>query len=164
MENKKIGVYLQNKRKELKFTQKDLADQFNVTYQAVSRWETGESIPDIETLCLLADFYHVSVDEILQREKVVETDENPNMIIMVGFVSSIAYILGYAIFLTIEQIWLHEVALLSFFVFAIGGLLPINIIFFTKKQWDGNDREKSDYYIYGFTYILLIVLCILVLL
>lgn len=66
MDNKKIGRYLLKKRKEEQKTQKEIAGDLGVTYQAVSRWENGDSIPDIETLCMIADLYKVSVDEILQ--------------------------------------------------------------------------------------------------
>ena len=69
MNNKKIGQYLRTKRTERKLTQADLAKEFGVTYQAVSRWENGDSIPDIETLVMIADFYQVSLDDILQRDK-----------------------------------------------------------------------------------------------
>lgn len=55
-------------RKEKKLTQQDLADQMNVSTAAVCKWETGASIPDINTLCMLADYFNVSVDYILGRE------------------------------------------------------------------------------------------------
>ena len=46
----KIALYLQTKRKEKGVTQAELAKELGVTYQAVSRWENGKSIPDIDTL------------------------------------------------------------------------------------------------------------------
>ena len=55
-------------RKAKKLTQQDLADRMNVSTAAVCKWETGASVPDINTLCLLADFFNVSVDYILGRE------------------------------------------------------------------------------------------------
>lgn len=56
-------------RKERKMTQQELADAMNVSTAAVCKWETGNSIPDINTLCRLADYFNVSVDYILGREK-----------------------------------------------------------------------------------------------
>lgn len=55
-------------RKEHKLTQQALAERMNVSTAAVCKWETGASIPDINTLCSLADFFKVSVDYILGRE------------------------------------------------------------------------------------------------
>lgn len=69
MDNKKIGLFLASLRKEKKLTQANLAELLNVTPQAISRWETGESIPDIKSLSLLSTFYEVSIDEIIKGEK-----------------------------------------------------------------------------------------------
>lgn len=60
-------------RKNRKLTQQDLADEMKVSTAAVCKWETGASIPDINTLCLLADYFNVSVDYILGREKRAKT-------------------------------------------------------------------------------------------
>jgi transcriptional regulator with XRE-family HTH domain len=51
----------------------------NVTHQSVSKWENGDSTPDIFTLSALAKFYQIKVDEILngERELVAVTKNNP---------------------------------------------------------------------------------------
>ena len=95
MDNKKIGKYLLQKRKEDQKTQKEVADDLGVTYQAVSRWENGDSIPDIETLCLIADLYHVSVDEILQRDP--QSEEKSEMILLASM-SIVVYIVAIIVF------------------------------------------------------------------
>ncbi len=77
MDSKLIGKYLQQKRKEKDFTQKDLADIMGVTFQAVSRWEKGDSIPDLDSLDNLAKFYKVSIDEILQRDSIANLEGLP---------------------------------------------------------------------------------------
>lgn len=46
----KIGQYLLKKRKQHKLTQKQLADQLQVSFQAVSKWEKGLSIPTVDLL------------------------------------------------------------------------------------------------------------------
>ena len=56
-------------RKEKKLTQQRLAEEMKVSTAAVCKWETGASIPDINTLCLLADYFNVSVDYILGRRE-----------------------------------------------------------------------------------------------
>ena len=57
-----IGENLASLRKEKKLTQAELAERFNYTDKAVSKWEKGETSPDIETLYSLCEFYGVTID------------------------------------------------------------------------------------------------------
>lgn len=52
-------------RKQQGLTQQDLAERMNLTFQAISKWETGQSLPDIEQLTRLADLFSVSADTLL---------------------------------------------------------------------------------------------------
>ena len=69
-------------------TQADLAKKLNISPQAVSKWETGESIPDIEMLELLADLYGLTLDELIRGEtstninndKVIEEQVTPDAV------------------------------------------------------------------------------------
>lgn len=56
-------------RKKAGFTQIELAEKLNYSDKAVSKWERGESLPDVETVKKLADLYDVSVDALLREEK-----------------------------------------------------------------------------------------------
>ena len=150
MDNKKIGKYLLQKRKEDQKTQKEVADDLGVTYQAVSRWENGDSIPDIETLCMIADLYHVSVDEILQRNT---QSEDKSEMILLAFMSIIVYIVAIIVFLVINAIWLSIVGISLFIIFSLGGLLPANIYYFGELTV----KSKKDTYIYLGSYIPLVI-------
>ena len=44
MDQKKIGAFIAQRRKELNMTQKELAEKMNITDRAVSKWETGDSL------------------------------------------------------------------------------------------------------------------------
>lgn len=61
----KIGLNIARLRKESGMTQMELADRLGISYQAVSSWERGTTMPDISKLPLLADSFGVSIDEIL---------------------------------------------------------------------------------------------------
>ena len=66
-----LGKYIQSRRKELKLTQKDMADRLLVTPQAISKWETGETLPDTSILLGLADILETTVDRILSGGNVI---------------------------------------------------------------------------------------------
>lgn len=68
LDYQKIGLFLSKKRKLSKLTQKQLADKLNISFQAVSRWEKGLSIPSVDLLQSLANLFQVTVDEILKGE------------------------------------------------------------------------------------------------
>ena len=65
MEPLKIGRYIQRLRKEKGMTQKDLADKLGVSFQAVSKWENGDSLPDTGLLLDLSDLLETTVDKLL---------------------------------------------------------------------------------------------------
>ena len=76
MDAKLIGKQLQNRRKKLELTQLQLAEILGVTHQAVSRWETGESIPDIQTLLELSKLYSITIDDIINpNDRIVKVEE-----------------------------------------------------------------------------------------
>ena len=64
----KIGVTVSQLRKSQNMTQLELADKLNVSFQAVSNWERGNSMPDISKLPELAQIFGVSIDELLGKE------------------------------------------------------------------------------------------------
>ena len=59
---------LKKYRAELKLTQEELAEKAYVSRQTVSNWETGKSYPDIHSLLLLSDLFHVSLDELVKGD------------------------------------------------------------------------------------------------
>lgn len=69
MDNLKIGCFIAECRKEKQITQQQLADKLNITNKAVSKWETGNGLPDITLLTELAEILDVSADEILKAKK-----------------------------------------------------------------------------------------------
>ena len=55
-------------RKAHKLTQSDVADHIGVTKASVSKWETGQTMPDVALLPLIASFYNVTLDELMGYE------------------------------------------------------------------------------------------------
>lgn len=63
---KRMGGYIASLRREKGLTQEELADSLKVTGKAVSRWETGRGYPDVEMLPVIAEFFQITVDELLK--------------------------------------------------------------------------------------------------
>ncbi|MCI5993850.1 MAG: helix-turn-helix domain-containing protein [Clostridiales bacterium] len=63
-----FGQTIAGYRKERAMTQEQLAQELGVTAQAVSKWENGQSYPDISLLAPMADIFEVSLDELFGRE------------------------------------------------------------------------------------------------
>ena len=83
-------------RKERDLTQEGLADYLGVSFQAVSKWERGESYPDIKTLPEIAAFFNVTIDELLgtdkaQREQKVKTYLEKFNKMQIGDVSDVMF-------------------------------------------------------------------------
>ncbi|QIK70414.1 helix-turn-helix transcriptional regulator [Erysipelothrix sp. HDW6C] len=57
---------LKTHREKHHLTQEQLADKLYVSRQAISKWERGESMPDIENIVRLSDLYDISIDELLR--------------------------------------------------------------------------------------------------
>ncbi len=75
MDQKKIGLFLKELRKEKGITQEAFAEKLNVSGRTVSRWETGNNLPDISLLVAISDFYEVDVREIIEGERKSEMNE-----------------------------------------------------------------------------------------
>ena len=68
MNQDKISELIKRIRKDNNLTQKQLADKYNVTYQAVSKWENGLNLPDISLLKQMSKDFNISIDDILEGE------------------------------------------------------------------------------------------------
>lgn len=72
---KQIGTNIATCRKRIGLTQAGLAEKLNYSDKAVSKWERGESIPDVLTLSQLAKLFQVPVDDLLKDPD--QLPENP---------------------------------------------------------------------------------------
>ena len=75
-----ISKFIKDIRKKNNLTQKDLADKLGVTYQAVSKWENGKNIPDIETLKQISKIFNVDINDIIGTN--ANTKKNTKIIII----------------------------------------------------------------------------------
>lgn len=71
-----FGKNIYSLRKERGWTQAELADRLGVTNQAVSKWETGESLPDSSLLLSLSELFGVTIDELFKGKTAAENAED----------------------------------------------------------------------------------------
>ena len=76
MDQVKIGRFIADCRKKTNLTQMQLAEKLNITDRAISKWETGRSLPDSSIMLELCDVLGISVNDLLSGE--VVTMENYN--------------------------------------------------------------------------------------
>ncbi len=145
----KTGSFLQELRKEKGLTQEQLAEQLGVARRTVSRWETGNNMPDLDILVELADLYSVDLREILSGERKNEqmNEELKETVLQVADYTSeekarllkrmhwlfIAGLLGFSTFLIITLLGLESTApyeaIGSFGLGIAFGMIVIGVIF-----------------------------------
>lgn len=69
MNSEKISKFIKDLRKEQGLTQREFAEKYHVTFQAVSKWENGKSLPDISILKEIASDNNINLDDLLEGKK-----------------------------------------------------------------------------------------------
>lgn len=116
----KFHEKLQNLRKEKLMTQEELAEKLNVSRQAVSKWESNQTMPETDKIIQIANLFDVSLDYLL---KVEEEKQNKNCLMHTNTIQfrtvNKMFIIGIAVFS------LGFVGILIFCILSI--LHPINL-------------------------------------
>lgn len=141
---------IQSLRKQSGMSQEALAEKLGVTRQAVSKWESEQSVPDMENIIAISDLFDVSTDYLLkgkEREipaakselKIDLKNEMPDLII---FVSSILNVIGVATgYNWMKQFRDSRFAYSFIFVFAASLLFGVASRFFDEKVKESKNRR-----------------------
>jgi transcriptional regulator with XRE-family HTH domain len=147
LEQKKIGLFLKELRKENNLTQALLAEKLNVSTRTVSRWETGNNMPDISLLVELSELYKVSIPEIINGErksekmnnetkhtaiKMAEYSNNEMKIEKRKVISYLMLIFGIFIIISALAIFPNDSSWGSIYAIVGGIILVIGIYFVSK--------------------------------
>lgn len=82
-----LGDIILEKRKQKNMTQEQLAEQLGVARQTVSKWELGETLPDVENLKKMAILFEFSIDQALGLEMENNDDNDTDeWLMMAGFI------------------------------------------------------------------------------
>ena len=79
MDQAKIGKFVAERRRNVNLTQMQLAEMLNITDRAVSKWETGKSMPDSSIMLELCDILKISVNDLLCGEVVTMDNYNKEL-------------------------------------------------------------------------------------
>lgn len=82
MNQEKFGNFIKEIRKKNNLTQKQLAEKYNVTYQAVSKWENGKNMPDTSLIKQMSEDFNISLEEMFDGE-LKQNKKIPKKIIIV---------------------------------------------------------------------------------
>ena len=64
-----FSTKLKDLRRQAKMSQEKMAEKLRVSRQAVTKWETGAGVPDIENVKAIASLFDISIDELLESEE-----------------------------------------------------------------------------------------------
>ena len=133
---------IQHLRKSKGISQEELADKVGVSRQAVSKWESEQSTPDIEKVILLSDFFDVTTDYLLKGiEPVSENITKKSDARIFSLVGSVFNFIGLVVAI---MIWENEQTPSSVAVGLI--LLAVGIMVFALGQFIGENKEKASFW------------------
>ena len=101
MESEKIALFIKKIRTDNNLTQKDLADKYGVTYQAVSKWENCKNLPDISLLVQMAKDYNVDLADVLNID--IKKNERKTNLKYILIILGIALAIGIIIFIILKN-------------------------------------------------------------
>ena len=161
----KIGKFIQEKRKEQKLTQSELAEKLNITDRAISKWENGVCMPDVGTIPEICNILNITINDLFSGE-VVDMKNNEKMLeqnllemtrqkqerdrqlltleIYIGIVSSIILLGSILLVGTLELEKLPTIIIItiSSIIFIIGMALAIKIEQIAGYYECGNCHHK----------------------
>jgi len=74
IDNRIVGKKISTMRQENGLTQQQLAAMMNVSHQAVSKWESGQTLPDIQTMLELTRFFGITVEQLISQQDNIEKE------------------------------------------------------------------------------------------
>lgn len=151
-----LSQKLQNRRKEMKLTQEEVAKKIHVSRQTISNWETGRTLPDITSLVLISDIYDISLDKLIKEDdKVIkklssDTKEAENWFAFSNIVSNL---LTWFLATQGNTLPLKVTMFLLIIQTIIIGYLGIKGLPFLKKiqeKFHADEKYKNKGYVVGF--------------
>lgn len=148
MNQEHIGKTIKEIRTKNNLSQKQFAEKYNVTYQAVSKWENGKNIPDIQILKQICSDYNISLEELLDGNK--EKNKKNKNIIIIGLIIIILIISFIILLISInksENTFEFKTLSSTTEYFTLEGSIAYNedktSIYISNVTYNGEDKEKE---------------------
>lgn len=129
-----ISQNLVDLRKKKKYTQADLASELQYSDKAISKWEKGESLPDIEVLYKICNLYGVTLDYLThegtyeeKKEYVIKDTSKINKIIITSLAASVIWFLTIIAF--VYPLVLYNINLWILYIWALPATCGLILIF-----------------------------------
>lgn len=150
MDQEKFGKLIKEIRKKNNLTQKALADKLNVTYQAVSKWETGKNMPDKSVLKQISKEFNVSLDNMFDGNyKNNKNTNNKYIIIFMGIILVLLIIIIALFFIFHDHDFNYKNLSSNCDDFKITGSISYNdnksAIFINNVEYCGNITDSENY-------------------
>ena len=182
MDTIKVGAFLKELRKGHGLSQEQLADKFNVSSRSVSRWENGNTMPDISIMIELADFYDVDIRDLLRGERKSEkmeenlketlemvaeyTEADKAKILKKVYICGVGTLItsvASLIFFFITYFWDTGIVLTPFLLILASGIFGINTML-AGLQLKGKMSKKRNKKLIAISVTIWVVLAIIILL
>jgi len=154
-----LSEKLRQLRTEKQLTQEELAARLFVSRTAVSKWESGRGTPGIDSLKAIADYFHVSVDELLSGDELVsmvqssaKAQQGRSLCLFCGILDSMCILLLFLpffgqtaadgirsvglIYLLGDSAWIKTAYLVLTFAAAVIGFVSILLANFDLQAWN----------------------------
>ncbi|EDP68389.1 putative transcriptional regulator [Carnobacterium sp. AT7] len=126
-----LGERLKQSRTNKGFSQTNVADHLNISRQSISKWENGNSLPDLANLVKLSNYYEVSIDELLKENKQLKNKIEANELEIEDKSQKLNFIRGIS--QNDEGLVLLGLSFLSFLISPLGLLISPILMIRNKK-------------------------------
>lgn len=146
MDAKKVGEFIYKERKKRNMTQADLAKRLNVTSQAISKWENGRGLPDVELLKSLSEIFEVNIEEILNGEEKSKKTHNKIKYLLIILFLIILFLGIYLLKSSQDNNFTFSKIASDNHLFTIKGVMAYNknkkSIYISEINYANNDEPK----------------------
>ncbi len=147
MNQEKIGKFILNLRKKYNLTQAQLAKKLNVTSQAISKWENGRGIPDIELLKKLSEEFNVSISDLIEGENTNKTNWWVYLIFLITIITVMVLVLIFTN--STENSFVFNSLVCDNDSFSIDGVIAYNdskkSIYISNIEYCNENNEEPKY-------------------
>ncbi len=133
-----IADRIQNLRKSRGISQEELADIIGVSRQAVSKWESEQSIPDIEKVILLSNYFETTTDYLLKGIEPVKEEGGKQSAMLFSIIGTCINVIGL---ITAISLWIERQAAYTVGIGLV--IMAIGTLVFLIGQTIGNSVKKK---------------------